>query len=185
MFHYPSHPSMQARRRRSLGLFVTCAAAMLVITACAPLAEPERGDAPAPDPTVSQGAQSAQQGEATANEGSALLEVAGRTFTFELRSCMVASDGEILLHGPGVENGSDVHGYFDGDVSVSSVGLSGEFRVDIGADSQFDSSDEFVAMGGMGEELEITEDGDDYSVVAPAWDQDGTGLGPALVRFRC
>lgn len=121
---------------------------------------------------------------AQASGSTATFSVDGRSFTVELASC-VGSGGDMVLHGPAVENGTGVTGYFGGDITPFDGGFTGEFRIDIGASGQFESSDEFVAMGDAFGELEMSPAGDGWIATGPAWSDDGTDLGSGTVEFTC
>lgn len=117
---------------------------------------------------------------------SAIVSVDGRTFEFDLRTCSVYHDGEVLLAGPGREVGTQVPSHLDGDVSRFGDDTHGEFRIDIGADGPFQSKDVFISLGNsLGGRYSLSEAGDGYLVTASAWDHNGTDLGTAQLRFTC
>lgn len=163
---------------------------LLVATGCA--AEPTVVDddtgthttASTPEATSTTESTTPVDTQPEASSGSATFVVDGRTFTADLAFCMTA-DGEVLLHGPGAEVGTDVTGYFDGDVTVYEGAPNGEFRFDVGATGQFESSDEFIAMGSAFGDLEMTPADDGWTATGPAWSDDGTALGEGIVEFQC
>lgn len=128
------------------------------------------------------GSQSAPDA-ATGASGVATVSVDGRMFEFELSMCSVYEGGEALISGLGSEVGSEVPSYLDGD-SVSFE--HGEFRVDIGADGPFQSSDDFLAIGSsLGGNFSVAEDGRGYIVTGQAWSGSNIDLGIGTVQFSC
>lgn len=172
-------------------------ALVMLLTGCAGAAE-----APAPPP-----AEPAAQGDAdgAANEtgdsangasddaapddaagaaaSSATVTIDGREFTFELQTCSVYDSGEALLSGLGGETGAGVPSYLDGDSTSFS---DGEFRIDIGADGPFQSSDDFLSIGSsLGGAFALEETGDGYVVTGHAWGGDELDLGTGTIHFTC
>lgn len=120
------------------------------------------------------------------SNGSATVAVGGREFTFQLRSCFVYEEREGNLNGPGGETGSDVPSYIDGDFMETGDDAYGEFRINIGSDGQFQSSDEFISLGSSaGGVLSIVKDGGGYLASGTTWDQNGEDLGAGTLRFTC
>lgn len=119
----------------------------------------------------------------TDSRGIATVSIDGRTFEFDLRMCSVYDGGEALVSGPGSEVGSDVASHLDGD---SVTFEDGEFRIDIGADGPFQSTDEFLSIGSsLGGSFLLADDGSGYVVTGHAWDRSGTDLGVGTMRFNC
>lgn len=177
-------PSPTFHPWRPAGAALLIASAALLLGGCAvavPGAEPPREEAGAASPP------SVPEGDsAPGAAGSAKLAVDGREFDVELRLCTVTDDGELLLSGRATETGAGVSGHLDGDASGFPATSHGEFRLDIGADGPFQSSDQFIAWGtAFGGTMSLTEEGDGYVLSAPAWNQDGAELGAGVVRFRC
>lgn len=115
--------------------------------------------------------------------GVASVEIDGRTFEFDLRMCSVYPSGEALISGLGSEVGSDVPSHLDGD---SVTFEDGEFRIDIGADGPFQSTDDFLSIGSsLGGSFSITEDGSGYIAEGQAWNTSGEDLGIGTMRFTC
>lgn len=122
--------------------------------------------------------------DSTANaQGAATVSIDGRTFEFDLRMCSVYEGGEALISGLGSEVGSDVPSHLDGD---SVTFEDGEFRIDIGAEGPFESSDDFLAIGSsLGGAFSLAEDGDGYLVTGQAWSPSSLELGTGTLQFRC
>lgn len=117
--------------------------------------------------------------------GSATLSVAGREFSFDLAVCGV-HDGEVVVGGPGTETGAGGPAYLDGDTVMLDGAVYGEFRVEIGTDQPFDSTDDFIALGNSaGGDLSLTDDGADHRAVGSAWAADGGSLGEGTLLFSC
>lgn len=177
----------QNRLNRRAGVHVTtwafALATALMLTGCAN--ELEAPQNPAPDTA---GAPAASQDEQppAADAGSVQVSVDGREFTFTIKSCARYQDSEIEVSGPGGEAGSDVPSYFDGGLMEMDSTPRGEFRIDIGTDQPFDSTDDFLSIGdSTGGAISVDNDGDDYVVTAASWDAQGTDLGQGTVRITC
>lgn len=165
--------------RTSSRTVVALAPLLLILGGCAVSVADDRPAAPA----VAE--EETSSGGDAANE-TATFSVDGRTFSVTLASCMSTPDGDVLLHGAASELGSDVTGYFDGDITPYQDGVVGEFRLDIGSTGQFESSETFIAMGdSLGGEVLITPDGDGFIATAPSWSEQGTDLGQATLQFGC
>lgn len=80
------------------------------------------------------------------------------------------------LAGIGGERGSLVPSHLDGGLMGMDATVTGEFRIDIGTSDAFTST---------GENLAVSGDGDEFVVTANAWDDQGTDLGTATMRFTC
>lgn len=155
--------------------FVVAAVAALTLTGCggsAPEAEsPEEGASPA-EP-------------ASAGAGVAEISVSDSTYTVELQHC-VLSDGDALFHGPAFDDSGSPVGYFDGDFGDLTNQPYGEARIDFGATEQFESSDEFIAMGDSFGHLVVTDASDtNVIIVGGLRDQDGTQVGTGSLRVEC
>lgn len=118
--------------------------------------------------------------------GAAQITVAGRTFSFELSTCVIYGE-EVELGGLGGETGVETPSYLDGGVMSMGQQSLGEFRIDIGADGPFQSSDEFIAFGAPtgDSDFVVVLDGDGYVATGPAWSDQGNDLGLAKMQFSC
>lgn len=97
--------------------------------------------------------------------------------------CSVYEGGEALLSGHGSEVGSDVASHLDGD---SVTFEDGEFRIDIGAEGPFESTDDFLAIGSsLGGDFSLAEEGSGYTVMGQAWSGSSTDLGVGTIQFSC
>ena len=142
-------------------------------------AAPETSSA-SPDP------RSATSDAKPAAAATASATIGGREFTFELDGCLVYDGRETEIDGLGRETGSTTPSYLDGGSTQMGAPALGEFRINIGAQGQFESSDDFVALGAIfDEEFSIVPDGDGYLVSGRAWDSNATDLGPGTLRFTC
>ena len=123
------------------------------------------------------------EGAATNSRGVATVSIDGRSFEFDLRTCSVYDSGEANVSGLGSEVGSDVPSHLDGD---SATFEDGEFRIDIGADGPFQSTDDFLAIGSsLGGEFSLVEDGDGYVITGQPWSGSDTALGTGTMQFSC
>lgn len=112
------------------------------------------------------------------------MSLDGREFSFDLQFCSVNEQNEtqVMLSGPGAESGSDVPGYLDGEASAP----SGGFRVNIGTDKKFQSTDDFVEIGtDQGGTMSLEQDGEGYLITANAWNDQGEDLGTGTLSFTC
>lgn len=120
------------------------------------------------------------------SQGEATLVVGGREFNIDLTLCSVYADGDILLSGPAQEVGGATTGYFDGDVTSLDSLVHGEFRVDLGADGKFQSTDDFLAIGDtIGGQLSMSEAAGTHTITAQTWNAQGDELGEGSLVFRC
>lgn len=134
------------------------------------------------------GDDSAEAGQESSGQSAAVATVSvdGRSFDFELRMCSVTGDGEVLLSGLGGEAGSEVPSHLDGDATPLDGDTYGEFRIDIGSDGPFQSSDVFISLGNsLGGSYALSEVGDGYLVTASAWNENGADLGSGTLQFTC
>lgn len=160
---------------------------MLLLAGCASGTPAQPGDA-TPDAAstdrADEQASTPSNSASTANSrGTATFSVDGRTFDFDLSMCSVYEDGEALISGLGSEVGSDVPSHLDGD---SVTFADGEFRVDIGADGPFQSSDDFLSIGSsLGGAFSLVEDGNGYLVTGQAWSGANLELGTGTMQFQC
>lgn len=148
----------------------------------------ESSTSPEPDEATSSKTTDEQAGgpnssDEADSQGVATVSIDGRTFEFDLRMCSVYEGGEALVSGLGSEVGSDVSSHLDGD-SVNSD--DGEFRIDIGADGPFQSTDDFLAIGSsLGGSFSLAEEGSGYVVTGQAWSGSSTDLGTGIMEFTC
>lgn len=118
--------------------------------------------------------------------GTATAVIDGREFTFRLSGCTIYEQSEVELSGPGAEVGSDTPSHLDGGAMQMDSDAIGEFRIDIGSDGPFDSSDEFLSLGApSGGDFTVVADGDGHLATGNSWDSDGTDLGTGTLRFTC
>lgn len=124
--------------------------------------------------------------EAAVDAGSATASIDGREFTFMLSNCMMYEGEEVELSGAGGETGADAPSYLDGGLMQMDADVTGEFRISIGTDQPFDSTNEFLALGApTGEGLTVVKDGDGYLATGNAWNDQGADLGTGTLRFAC
>lgn len=120
-------------------------------------------------------------GAADVTGGTAGLVVGGTTFDFRIAHCLI-SDEDILADGPGNTTTADgTPAYFDIDLVQYEGDWMGEVRVDLGAQSQFESTDDIYTLTfGSSENASIEIDGKqvnfhgDYLTPAGATRESGT-----------
>lgn len=158
-------------------------ATALLLTGCADAVEAPQNAAP---DTAGAPAAGDDEQQPAADAGSVQVSVDGREFAFTIKSCARYQDSEMEVSGPGGETTSDVPSYFDGGLMEMDSTPSGEFRINIGTDQPFDSTDDFLSIGdSAGGGVSVDRDGDDYVVTAASWDAQGSDLGQGTVRITC
>ena len=160
-------------------LTVTAVAA-LTLAGCASASPGSGAD------SVPQSEPQADQQVTAAQNGTAQLSVGEATYSAELQHCSLQGGEDALFHGVALdESGAEV-GYLDGDFGGLTDVPHGEARLDFGATGQFQSADEFIALGDAMSNFVVTA-ADDTSliIVGGAWDQDGTQLTSATLRVNC
>jgi hypothetical protein len=156
--------------------------ALLLLTGCATGTETSSGSPAAEQPQPSGGG----DGAAGASAGTATATIGAREFSFELSGCTMYEGREVELSGLGGEVGTDVPSYLDGGAMQMDSTPLGEFRINIGADRPFQSSDDFIAFGApTGGNFTVVKEGAGYLATGPAWDDNGTSLGTGTLHFTC
>lgn len=118
-------------------------------------------------------------------QGEATFSAGGREFTVALTTCGVHGE-EVVLSGHATEVGGDATGFLDGDLTTLDSQSYGEFRIDIGADGPFQSTDDFIALGDpTGGDLSFSEEAHGYVITADAWNTEGDDLGAGSLIFTC
>ncbi|MGB3375313.1 MAG: hypothetical protein WBA87_09255 [Microbacterium sp.] len=177
--------SLHRPRGGLVAVLIGCAAAtLLVLSACSSGPEVSRtpGQASAEQPASPQD----DPQDAKTDAGTVTASIDGRQFTFTLTSCIMYQDSEVELSGPGGEAGSEVPSHLDGGLMQMDADVLGEFRISIGTDQAFDSTDEFLAIGApTGGDLSVVEEGDGHLVTARTWNDQGTDLGTGTLHFTC
>src|SRR5690606_33049222 len=79
--------------------------------------------------------------------GQAELSYGDTSFTAELAFCSLDGNEDALFHGPAFDASGSQVGYLSGDFGGLSSSPDGEARINLGATGQFESTDEFIAMG--------------------------------------
>ncbi|MFB8386960.1 hypothetical protein ACFC3F_07455 [Microbacterium sp. NPDC055910] len=182
-------PRASGRMRGLTALLAGAAASLLMLSGCAGNAEGETESsdaAAAPQSDTAPADQDPGQESESTDAGTATVSMGGREFSFTLTLCGVYQDSEVELAGPGGEAGSDQPSFLDGGLMQMDADVLGEFRIHIGTDRPFDSTDEFVALGAStGDGLTVVREGDGYVATGNSWDDQGTDLGTGTVRFTC
>lgn len=157
----------------------------LLLSGCS--AAGEQSSEPLGSTTESQPEPDSDAAAPDSQSGTATVSIDGRDFTFQLSRCLIYDESEVELAGPGSENGSSLASYFDGGVMQLGTDALGEFRIDIGADGPFQSSDEFLAVGAPtgGGDFSVIKAGNGYLATGKSWDNTGADLGTGTVQFSC
>lgn len=157
----------------------------LAITGCGATSEPlpEQSNATtpgqpnetSPDATNTDG----KQGEAVFNYGD-------NTYAAELQFCSLAEGQDALFHGVAHDDTGSEVGYLDGDFGILDGNLHGEVRIDFGATGQFESTDEFIAMGSALNGIVATDFSDvSWHIMGGGWDQDGVQQSNTTLKVVC
>lgn len=165
----------------------------LTLVGCA--SDDTTGSAPAQDspppalteqPEESNDAGGDDAANGTDGSGTAEISFGDTTYTAELASCILQGGEEALFHGPAHDESGSAIGYLTGDFGNLTDVPHGEMRMNIGATEQFDSTDEFIAMGDSVGQIVITaSDESELMVVGGVWDHNGEQLGTGTLTVEC
>lgn len=151
-------------------------------------ADADTGERATPEPdTQAVDTSSTDDDSATASGGTGEAELSyeGTTFTAQLQHCSLQGE-DALFHGPAFDDSGTEVGYLDGDFGNLTDVPYGEVRIDFGATGQFESSEEFIAMGDSIGHIVITDFSDsNLNVAGGIWDQDATQLGTGVLKVSC
>lgn len=180
---------MQRSTSRSLSSLGAISAAFLLLVGCAasPAAPSPSGDANASSaPKAGATPESVEASTPAGAQGTAVLTFADTTYSATLQFCSLYESGDALFHGSAYDGDGNEVGYLEGDF----VGLTdipnGEARIDFGATSKLQSTDEFVAIGSPGGAIAIADfSATELIVAGSAWQADGTQLPPATLVVSC
>lgn len=151
----------------------------------------------APAPAVTEDAAKADASAAEAEEelepdegasglGEAVLSVGDDTFSVELRFCTLVDGEDALFHGPAFDASGNEVGYLDGDFTIVGGDAYGEARIDFGASAQFESTEEFLAIGDSFGAMVLTSFSDsEWFVIGTAWDHHGTQTSSSRLSVTC
>lgn len=141
-------------------------------------------DAPAPDNSDADNSDNEQPAVSGA-KGSATYTFPGGSYEVELAQCLVSED-DILMHGPGKEEGGSGVGYLDVDVSGITGDMYGEVRLDFGITTQFGSGDEFLVMRiGSADGGEVTTSGKSGRIDGMVFREGYVEQGEGTFTFNC
>lgn len=160
--------------------------AALLLSGCAGSGQTAQGnDDTAPVEQSESSADEQQPDDAAVGTATAIID--GREFSFELTGCTLYQESELEISGPGSELGSDTPSYLDGGAMQLDSDPLGEFRIDIGADGPFQSSDDYLAFGAPtgGGDLTVVADGEGFLATGKSWSSDAADLGTGTLHFTC
>lgn len=121
-----------------------------------------------------------------ATSGTAELSNDDATYTAELQFCSLTKEGDALFHGLAFDSDGNEVGYLDGDFTGLGDVPNGEARIDFGATGQFQSTDEFIALGSAGGFIVVPVRRDTtFTVLGATWDANGTELPMATLTVAC
>ncbi|MGM7672022.1 hypothetical protein [Microbacterium sp. A93] len=164
--------------------------AVLLLSACS--SAPQPADLPETTILEEPAEQSASPDDEEVSDetyaGHATALIAGREFTFQLDLCVMYNEEEVELRGLGGEIDSDVPSFLDGGAMRMDSDPLGEFRIDLGADGPFQSSDEFLSLGApTGGDITFTvvKEGNEFVATGKTWGNTGVDHGTGTLRFVC
>lgn len=118
--------------------------------------------------------------------GEALLSYGDVTYSAQLEFCSLSGTEDALFDGMAYDDAGEEVGYLTGDFGGLSDVPHGEARIDFGATDNFQSMDEFIAMGTVMGDIVITDFSEtSLIVVGGMWDQGGTQLPTATLKITC
>lgn len=161
--------------------FTIAAFAVLAFSACGTESNAE------PAPASESGAQSEESTtEGSSGSGTAEFTVGDSVYTAQLEFCTLQGQEDALFHGVASDESGAAVGYLDGDFTRLTDAPTGEARIDFGATGQFESADEFIAVGDAMSHFVVTDASDSHLwIVGGAWDQDGTKLPSSTLKIEC
>lgn len=172
---------MQRRKFTVVPTFAIAALAVLAFTACAAEPAAESDEAVA---TESQSEEATT--ESTGGSGTVELTVNDVTYTSELASCSLQGQVDALFHGVALDAAGSEVGYLSGDFTNLTDVPTGEVRIGFGATDQFESTDEFIALGDAVGHIVVTDASDtNLWIMGSAWDHDGTATSGSMLKVEC
>ncbi len=127
----------------------------------APAAETPAGQTPAGQAPAGEAPAAESPGDAVGGAHTATLVLDGQSFTFSPTTCM-SGDEDVLVSGPGVDDGSQEPAFLDIDFVRVDLGWDGEVRIDLGTDQPMSTTERFYSIRVGGD--------DDHSVGQVAFD---------------
>lgn len=122
----------------------------------------------------------------SAGKGEATLTVGDVTYTADLQFCSLTDGQDALFHGLAYDEAGTEVGYLDGDFGIDGGNAFGEARIDFGATGQFESTDEFIAIGDARSSIVIAAFSDtNWNIIGGAWDQNGNETPSSTLRVEC
>lgn len=142
--------------------------------------ESQAGSAPTPDTPT------AEPNSETPGGGTAVLTYGDTTYTAKLQFCALTEGADALLHGPAFDSDGSEVGYFGADFVNLGDAPHGEARINFGASSKLQSTDEFVTLGdGMGHIVVTDSTDESLIVIGSTWQQDGAELPTGTLKVTC
>jgi len=174
------------RRNRSIFLSLfTIGLAALAVTGCAGSSPETAAPGAMSDATVeTENEETAAQ--SSGSRGEASFEYGDTIYTAELEFCALTESESALFHGTAYDDSGNEVGYLDGDFGILDGDAFGEARIDFGATGQFESTDEFVALGDSASNIVVSDFSDtSWLIIGGAWDQNGTNVGSTMLHVTC
>ncbi|MGF3054957.1 hypothetical protein [Microbacterium sp. YY-01] len=168
---------------------IVAALAAVVLVGCAPAAtntEPKDSDTDVAESAAEETTTQEESSSSAGASGEASLDYGDTEYSAELQFCSLSTDNDALFHGVAFDASGEVVGYLDGDFGDLGNAPYGEVRIDFGATEQFESTDEFVAMGDASAHIVVTDSSDtSLIIIGGIWDNTGAQLGTATLRVNC
>lgn len=143
--------------------------------------EATTADSATPDPETD-----GDSSEGTGDGGESVFTIGETIYSAELEFCALREEQDALFHGPVYDESGNEVGYLDGDFAIDGGDALGEARINFGVSEQFETSDEFLAIGESVGAMVFTGFSDtEWFVIGTAWDQDGTQTPSARLSVTC
>lgn len=182
--------SSQPARFKYLKAPATVVASLLILAGCSSPMAPETESSPTPSASVTQPSEPIVEQDDTETDDSALganqatLLMAGQSFTFELTTC-TTTDEELLIAGPGVDDGDNSPSYLDIEIGRVDGWFEGKVFVSLNSDQPEPSGAYFEATVGSGHEYSMGEVMDGYEIEVNFVSNAGVPIGPGSFLINC
>lgn len=155
----------------------------LALAACATPAEPAQ-DSPAEEKTAASNDE--QTSSESTQEGLATLKLSEDAFSFEIAFCSI-DDTDIMIHGPGNSDASGEPAYLSIDFVREADFTTGDARVDLGATTQFESTDDIYVFTTeyQAGDYSLTADAESFVLEAEFRSGDGSAVGSGVLTVDC
>lgn len=180
---------MQRSKFKLLSLFTVAGLAAFLLTGCGTSnAEPANLETDTLSDTTIADSEEVDDGTTSNSDtgGEAEISYGDTTYSAKLQFCSFSGGEDALFHGVAHDDSGEEVGYLDGDFGGLNDAPYGEVRINFGASAQFQSADDFIAMGDAASHIVVTDFSDTGLIImGGAWDQDGAQLPTATLKVTC